>query len=349
MKIKTISTSTKKLNLMAPESVQTSLATYPVGRNTASQSRILELKLMHHYTSNTCTQLPDGELTQKGRYVWSMDIPRLAFQSELVLNALLGISALHHFALTPDDTALSQAAGSYFDKAVRSHRVALSTIDENSSEALLATAIIICHHTWISGHSSLSDEPYEIPLQTYHMARGIQALFDQMWPWLRGSAYLWYIEKQPVLEPIDPVPLDPWIANVQKDLSQLSKTFEDDSVSAEDKIVYEKAATEVSSMCYAISSGVEKQNIQKRVATMPVRLPGRFLELVEIKDPRALCLLARDLALLKVIDPVWWLHGMEPSQTVAEKSVIGIGRMLPEEWQWAMEWPMDVLSGISRP
>jgi hypothetical protein len=342
-------TGPKKSKLASQESIQPSPTIYPTGRT--GQSRVLELRLMHHYTNSTCTQLPDGELAQ-GRYVWSLDIPRLAFQSELVLNALLGISALHHSALTPDDPIFSHAAGFYFDKAVRYHRRALATVDKSSSEAVLATAIIICHHTWISGHSAPFGEPYEIPLQAYYMARGIQALFEQMWSWLSGSAYLWYVEKEPISESIHDFPLDPWMESYQNDLSRLSKTFEDDSVFAKDKTIYEKTVEELSSMCYAIGImryGFQQQNIQKRVATMPIRLPGRFLELVVVKDPRALCLMVRTIALLKVLDPVWWLHGMEPSQTVAERSVSGIGGMLPKEWLWAMEWPTNVILGLVRP
>ena len=82
---------------------------------------------------------------------------------------------------------------------------------------------------------------------------------------------------------------------------------------------------------------------------MPLRLPHRFLKLVELKDPRALLLLARNLALLKVIEPVWWLHGTGRSQKVAEISVTGIAKMLPSEWSWAMDWPLKVLSGKLRP
>lgn len=335
------------MKVHAQEPMHPSLSTYPTGLTTTGQSRVLELRLMHHYTTFTCSQLPDGELEQ-GRYIWSKDVPRLAFQSELVLNALLGISALHLKALAPDDQTLSQAAASYFNKAIQTHRIALSTVDKESSEAVLATAIIICHHTWIAGHSSLPDEPYEIPLQTYHMARDIRALFDQMCPWLSGSPYLWYIQKQPASEIFAPCPSDHWIRRVEEDLLRIAKTFNSDEVSAENKTVYEKAAEEILSMCHAITCGAGQQDIQKRVATMPLSLPLRFLQLVELKYPRALCLLARNLALLKIIDSVWWLHGIG-SQTVAEKSVTGIRDMLPEEWLWAMNWPMGVISGDIRP
>jgi len=65
------------------------------------------------------------------------------------------------------------------------------------------------------------------------------------------------------------------------------------------------------SLTYAsIVAGVAQQALQRIVATMPVRSHQRFLELAEQKSPLAMTLLARNLALLKVIEPIWWLHGL---------------------------------------
>jgi hypothetical protein len=66
-------------------------------------SRVLELRLMHHYTTTTCGHMPGSQSSMK-KLIWSVDIPQLAFHSDLVLSALLGISALHRnqlFSLFP--------------------------------------------------------------------------------------------------------------------------------------------------------------------------------------------------------------------------------------------------------
>ena len=343
-----ISSSSRQKSHASPPSIRTSITTHPNGITHAEGSRVLELRLMHHYTTSTCKQLPDGH-SRKGNYVWSIDIPKLAFQSDLVLSALLSISALHHWALTPNDQLLSYAAGYYFDRAVRDHRKALGDVDQVSAEVVLATAILITHQTWLAAHNNTSNTPYELPLQTYYMARGIQVLFEQMWPWLGGSGYLWYVDRTPISDTEEVVCVDPFLISSQYDLAKLSVTFNEEGVSPKDKIVYEKTVGEISSMCLSICNRTSQVPLQRMVATMPLRLPERFLELVELKDPRALALLARNLALLKVIDSVWWLHGTGPSQNVAEISVTGIGNMIPEEWFWVMEWPLKVLSGDLRP
>jgi hypothetical protein len=142
---------------------------------------------------------------------------------------------------------------------------------------------------------------------------------------------------------------DAFSLSLQEDLAILSKTFDEKDISLTDKAVLKGAVKEITAICLAISSGAPHGEIQRRVATMPSRSPRRFLELMEERDPRALALLARDLALLKVIEHVWWLHGTGVSQCVVENAVAGIAAMIPKPWQWVMEWPFKVVYGHLRP
>lgn len=277
-----------------------------------------------------------------------MDIPRLAFSSDLVLSALLGIAALHYSALRPEDGQLSYAAGYYFDRAVRNHRLALKNVDEKSAEGVLATAILITHHTWVSAHS-LRFEPYELPLQVYYMARGIDTLFQQMWPWSRGSGYLWYVDRIPISDQEEISHDDPFLHSSQQDLTRLSDALNRMAISTRDMAIYEEAMREIYLMCQAISNKDSPVVLQRRVATMPVRLSGKFLDMLKAKDPAALAILARNLCLLNAIESVWWLHGSGPSQKVAENSILGIAKMIPDQWSWAMEWPSLVLAGALGP
>lgn len=210
---------------------------------------------MHHYSTTTCGHMPGGQSEKKS--IWSVDIPQLAFHSDLVLSALLGISALHLSDLKPDDHTLALSARHYFDRAVSQHRVALSNVEDHNAEAILATAILICHHTWLASHSTSLDEPYVLPLQTYYMARGIQVLFDQMWPSLKGSSYLFYVEQEVNQNDGMPSHYDPFLMSIQQDLDMLSRTFEEVDVTPEVKEVYDKAVLEITSMCYAINNGGE--------------------------------------------------------------------------------------------
>jgi len=92
-------------------------------------------------------------------------------------------------------------------------------------------------------------------------------------------------------------------------------------------------------------SPAEQHWIQSRIATMPIRVPPLFLELVAKKDARALALLARNLVLLKVVENIWWLHGTGKTQQVADHAITGIQNLMPPEWAWAMEWPLQIILG----
>merc|ERR1712093_404333 len=79
-----------------------SLSVTPVG---VSSSNLVELRLMHHYTKSVFSR--PSRLSGAALYhsLWDFEIPQVAFSSELVLNALLGLTSLNLLSLHPDDQA----------------------------------------------------------------------------------------------------------------------------------------------------------------------------------------------------------------------------------------------------
>ena len=307
--------------------------------NNTSIPRVLELRLLHHYTTITSAQMPSGQ-----NKIWNEDLPRLGFQSGQVLDAILGISAQHLWALLPRERSLAHASRYYLDRAIRQHKEALARADRRSAEGLLAAAILITHHVWTAAHSEcVGGGDYSLPLQTYYMARGIMALSDQLFPWLKGSGYLWYVE-QNIDVPSNEARQGQYWRDGKLDLDIMTAHVERADLSPRDIDIYLSAIRDLDAMHVAIKAGLPQPYLQRIVATMPVRLPIRFLKLVEEKKPLALALLARNLALLKVIDTIWWLHGAGGHQVV-EPSVHGICKLLPTDWKWATEWPLKVISG----
>jgi hypothetical protein len=327
------------------------IANHPSGLSSSDISQRLELRLIHHYAISTYDQLPDSHDPRVKR-VWAVDLPQLAFHSDLVLSALLGLSALHLWSFTPNDRVLRDAAEYYFDKALRKHRIALIHADKDSAEPLLVTAILIAHHTWLASHYYVPNEPYTTSLRTYYMVRGIQTLCDQMRPWLTGSGFLWSsflcaIEQEPTIGLGCAASHNHFLDSSEHDLAELSKTFKRPNVSAVDKAVYDAAVAEVASMCSVIMTGAPQHWLQRQVGSMWLRVPPRFMELLEQKEPQALALQARASALLKVINPTWWLHGAGEYK-VAEYIIFKIRDIMPPEWLWTMEWPLKVVTQQTR-
>jgi hypothetical protein len=80
--------------------------------------------------------------------------------------------------------------------------------------------------------------------------------------------------------------------------------------------------------------------------TFPATVSKRFVELLEERRPRALAILASFLALLKVVDNIWWLHGM------ARREVLGIvslfnsdyfGPDIERKWWPHLEWAVRIV------
>jgi len=68
----------------SPPKLSASLSVIPTG---LGHSNILELRLMHNYTQSTCgrgTMLASVPLLS----IWEVDIPQIAFSSEIVLNGM---------------------------------------------------------------------------------------------------------------------------------------------------------------------------------------------------------------------------------------------------------------------
>lgn len=305
--------------------------------DSSSISRSLELRLLHHYTTLTSLQMPAGS-----KQIWSVDLPRLGFECEQVLNGILGVSAQHLWALVPHDQSLAHASRYYLGRAILEHKSSLSQTDRRSAEGVLAAAILITHQVWTAAHSESENGSYSLPLQTYHMARGIISLSEQLFPWLKGSEYLWYVEPG-VISGEGSLQQQAW-KDGERDLDAMEAFLGHLDLDSSDVTVYKATLDDLRVMHKSIRAGQPQASLQRMVATMPVRLPARFLQLLENHDSFALALLARNLALLKVIDPVWWLHGAG-DHLVTDQAVHGILGLLPPNWKWSTEWPLKVISG----
>ena len=310
-----------------------------------SSNRVLELRLLHHYTKTTCS----GESLRAMvpllcHPMWEVNIPQVAFSSPIVLDALLGISALHLLALQPGDHSMALASRSYFNKAVTKQRDALPDLNTENAEPLLVAAVLIAHHTWLAAHvTEHLNERYNVTLQTYQMCKGIQALIRRASPWLEG--YTFTPEKGAGL--IDDANHSRgFMKHALNDLAALSACFHREGVPADDSAAYEGATNEVASTYSIVTAKpFDASRAEQEIVTILHRMPERYLELLEGEDPLAMAILARNLCLLSFCgeSKAWWIHGAG-QQKVPIKAVQGIRGLMPSQWLWTMDWPMKIIS-----
>lgn len=360
-------------------SLQSNIAFLPSEISDSGPTQILQLRLMHHYTQWTCNQSSD---IQRGQLygMWEFHMPQMAFESGLVLNALLAISALHLRALLPNDQALTYAARHYFDKAISEHRRLLNRVDAGNAESLLAAAILLTYHTWLASHQPNFNGPYQLPLQVYYMAQGILALSNHITPWLQQSNGSFWWNESASQERNNPCKtMMPWmhpsnddvlykqksteignniprhkqfLESGRQDLSLLSKSINNEVITPEKKVAYKLVVGELENIYVLLSTSVYEgwspniTMLHRRIINMPIRTPSAFLRALAQQKPIAMALLARSIALLKLIDAksAWWIHGSR-EWSVAENAVQGIRGIMPAEWTWTMAWPLKVVTG----
>lgn len=345
---KKLSVSSKSSSSSPPVSVifERQVSFKPFRSFEASDSnRVLELRLLHHYTKTTCAgQSLRAMVPFLGHPMWEIDIPQMAFLSPIVLDALLGISALHLLAFQPNDHSLAVASRSYFNKAVTQQRDALSSVNAENAETLLVAAVLIAHHTWLATHiTDQTDERYKINLQTYQMCLGINALIRRATPWL--EKYSWS-PKSSQSRPGKIAGESGFMKLALQDLASLSTYFNRNGVPSEDSAAYEKATGELVAIYHLVmNERLDTSRVEQEIVAILHRLPTRFLELLEREDPIAMALLARDLSLLSFLEDskAWWIHGAG-EQKVPNKAVLGIRGLMPTEWLWTMEWPLNIIA-----
>jgi hypothetical protein len=296
---------------------------------------------MHHYTKSTCSQ---SSLTAMvpllSHPMWEIDIPQIAFSSDIVLNALLAISALDLSSLNPHDKSLTTASKSYFYKAVANHRVAVAKIDAHNAQSLLVAAVLIAHHTWLSAHSQPPEEPYVVSINTFNMCQGIIALVDRT-PVL--ECYSWPVTASKN-HSNNNIRHARFLRSALQDMKALSEIIDTSHFTLDDVETYKRAAQEVVEIYYLVAGGsASATQIEQAIVTFLHRVPRRLISLLKNNEPVALAILVRDISVLGLVDDskAWWIHG-SGNNKVATRAVYGIRTLMPDEWLWVMAWPMKV-------
>jgi len=87
----------------------------------------------------------------------------------------------------------------------------------------------------------------------------------------------------------------------------------------------------------------EIHSLRRKLLAFPSRVSPLFISLLETSDPRVLVITAHFFGLIPLVDEIWWLQGM------AEREILGLLTIVPEDWIWAMEWPLKQVQCFNIP
>lgn len=131
---------------------------------------------MYHYTQFAAMELPET-YGYSSKELWLDKVPQIAFESDIMLDSLLTVAALHMQDLMPEDHKLGVAVNHYLDRTLTKHRYSLGRIDRSVAEPLFLTAFMLCITSWQLEHRrSLTADTYRVPSNVFAIVRGCCAL-----------------------------------------------------------------------------------------------------------------------------------------------------------------------------
>ncbi|KAI0111741.1 hypothetical protein F4814DRAFT_460867 [Daldinia grandis] len=308
--------------------------------NSNKGSRMMELKLLHHYTTITCQTLAiSSPVSEK---IWRDTVPNLAFTgAEFLADALLAVSALHLRSHAPQDQELIRASHSYMASTLSEYSARLGKgITESNAEALFLTAALIAFQSTASRIFTRDDsgdlkdrsDGYSLPLSWFHSFQGIKAVVASSWQWLRHSGIVIpIIESQPALN----LDLSGQNANF---FGHLLAGVEEEVANLDD-LTTQELTRQAYQHAVAVLDWAHKIPHTGAPLVFLATVSRRFVELLESRRPRALAILASYFGLLKSLDSVWWLKGL------ARREVMGIVSLFDpddEEWWPRLQWPVRI-------
>ena len=112
-------------------------------------------------------------------------------------------------------------------------------------------------------------------------------------------------------------------------------------ITDEDLDAYTKTLSYIGLMYKGISEVFDEPRATcRRIMALPSVCPGRFIEMLDMAQPRALAILMHVFACMRLIaDKVHWFAG------IAERQVPMLYERLPNAWREVVQWPMRVAGG----
>ncbi|KAG8160678.1 hypothetical protein KVR01_008942 [Diaporthe batatas] len=312
----------------------------------SKERRLMEHRLMQkwHLTVHNPFQLTSW------REIWSKTMPELALTHENMLFVICALSATNILRSDPDDKEIYNARESYFIAALHAQREEVAALSVETADAAWFGALLIS----ITAFAMLQERPltpYQPPMDWLHVGRGAGIVIRQSieriltlskeadHPALMNATHAY-----PHFGPDEAYFAPEHRVRFEGVLTQHLRSG-DDWADDETRGAYEKALSFVGSIQTGISHGEPVYATTRRIQAFPLLVPARYIELLAVRRPRALVVLAHFFATVAQTHNVWWL-GDEPfrgEETTAKREIRAIKDALPREWLPTMVWPMDVV------
>ncbi|KAL1962559.1 hypothetical protein VTN77DRAFT_9434 [Rasamsonia byssochlamydoides] len=309
-------------------------------RLTRSSRHLLELRLFHHFTTQTSQTLPTAT-EPKLAQIWREYVPQLALQHTALLDVIYSLAALH-LALSESPTKeLIDAHRDYMDSALKGHRQDVCHINSSNMDAVWFTSCLV-RSLVFAALQERKIEPYTPPREWLQIASTAAPTFVAVWERAKADPKA-EAHRTMTMFKDSAFAIDPQAvfrdANRQRFAHLLERALPRDQCEAwNDDIreAYEHALNYLGAIQLAIDAGESSKQMSLRLIGFASIVPPRFIDLVLDGQPRALVVLAHFFALMAGYTDHWCI-GSTP-----RREILGIQTVLPQEWQPLMRWPVSV-------
>ncbi|KAH7141904.1 hypothetical protein EDB81DRAFT_723144 [Dactylonectria macrodidyma] len=290
-----------------------------------------DLQLFHHYMSNTSLTFGDNVL-------WRDKVPRLAFENHFLLHLMLSISALHLARLRVlEVTKYEQLAEAHSSLALREVTDILPRISRKNCSALYIATVLVCNYTFAKtpkkGHLLVVAEGTEVAW--WVLFRGVRFVIETMGLPAIFSGHLGPFPPEnstEIPQSDDDKGYIPW----EEPLSNLEGLIANwEELEYENLDIIRKGLVDCFNNVYGTAEKPADRTYGKTHVVMRWLwfLEDGFINLVKLKTPPALVLLAHFAVLLQTVECFWYMRGW------AHHVIDGTLEHLDPDYTFWISWP----------
>lgn len=292
---------------------------------------------MHVYTANTCQNIVTAADTV-GTDVLTYDVPRLALESQALLNAVFSFTALHLAILHQANRANNLAIHhEYYSAALQDHAREVAELNEDTYDAVCLTSMFMRLIADVN-RQQRSLSPYKPPSEWFNLSRGAMQVFCIARQWdepdnTSASARLrermpFIFDKKAQFDAANQVPFQYLLDPVASDDLQ--------NETAPVRLAYERVVRYIGGVWLTIDE-CERSETVRRLSLMPFLVDAVFGDLLAAARPRALVIIAHYFAILSKFDDIWWIGA------TGEREVRAVVIILEQPWQELLSLPLQMM------
>lgn len=266
-----------------------------------------------HYCSAT---IRDPERRQ----LWLVEVPSLALQEDTsspLLELLLANSALHYNSLHPSEITMTAVASSYLDLGLPKFQAMVTQPTENNSVQMFLSSVLVSLYVLRSRQAYDSIHEYSVPTHWFRALQGVRTIACITRPWIRSSKFKPLLLDDAVSHHNSKIPSD-------SPFAELPIMLDIDSLEHNEPTTYTSAVKHLGQAHVCHVSGSTSRAMQS-IMSFPAVVSGKFIDLLEAKDPRSLIITAYFFGLTTFVKGMWWLQG------VAKKEILGLLDLKPHQ------------------